>query len=165
VQISIEVPYDEQLLRRTLRFLMRGPMRKIRICGVALIAVGLVLLAVIGWHPEPLPIGVIALGLAFLIVIEPMTLAQAMRQQSSMIRSTSRIMLDNEWASVTFPLCESRMRWAGVARVVETPEVWYVMFGKVQAMTIPKNAMTDEQRAELAEFLRTVKPTTAAAGR
>jgi hypothetical protein len=48
---------------------------------------------------------------------------------------------------------ESRFRWAGLSRVVETPEVWYAMFGKLQAFTIPKGPMTEEQRAEFAAFV------------
>jgi hypothetical protein len=41
---------------------------------------------------------------------------------------------------------------------VETPEVWYAMFGKMQAFAIPKDPMTEEQRAEFAAFAAALQP-------
>ena len=56
------------------------------------------------------------------------------------------------------PLAESRFRWAGLGRVIEAAEVWYVMFGKIQAVTIPKDPMTEEQRVEFSAFIAGSRP-------
>jgi hypothetical protein len=158
VHISLEVPYDERRLRRTLQFILRPQMRRIRVMGGFLIILG-VLIAV----PNPptaegpnslVPVAVILAGLFFVFAVGPFSVARAMRYQTVAIRDSAHMTLDDEWVTVAYPLGETRMRWAGVDRVVETPEVWYVMFGKMGAFTVPKDTMTADQRAELAAFIR-----------
>jgi len=61
--------------------------------------------------------------------------------------------LDEEWVTIVAPLAESRLRWAGISRIIEAPEVWYAMFGKQQAVAIPKDLMTEEDRATFAAFV------------
>ena len=39
------------------------------------------------------------------------------------------------------------------------PEVWYIMSGKVQAATFPKDPMTEEQRATFAAFVGRLRST------
>jgi hypothetical protein len=151
VQISMQVPHDEKRLRRTLRFLLRPQLKLIRIMGGVLIVLGLVLVAL---DPsDPIAYLAMILGLLFVVAVAPIAMAQSMRAQSDVIRDGFHVTLDDEWVTVAYPLAESRFRWAGLGRVVETPEVWYIMFGKVQAVTIPKAPMTDEQRAEFAAFV------------
>ncbi|WP_248959997.1 YcxB family protein [Sphaerisporangium perillae] len=126
-------------------------MKLIRILGGVLIVLGLALLAL---DPStPLAYLAVILGLLFVVAIAPITLTWSMRAQSNVIKDGSHVTLDDEWVTVTYPLAESRFRWAGLGRAIETPEVWYIMFGKIQAVTIPKDPMTDEQRAEFAAFV------------
>jgi hypothetical protein len=151
MQISVWVPYDEQRLRRTLQFILRPQLKFIRIMGGVLIVLGLVLVAL---EPSmPVAYGAVVLGLLFVVAIAPITVARSMRMQSNVIKDGFHMTLDDEWVTVTYPLAESRFRWAGLGRVIETPEVWYIMFGKIQAVTIPKDPMTEQQRAEFAAFV------------
>jgi hypothetical protein len=145
------VPHDEERLRRTLQFLLRPQLKFIRIMGGVLIVLGLALVAL---EPsDPIAYVAVVLGLLFVVAIAPITVAWSMRGQSNVIKDRFHVTLDDEWVTVAYPLGESRVRWAGLGRVIETPEVWYIMFGKFQAVTIPKDPMTDEQRAEFAVFL------------
>jgi hypothetical protein len=151
MQINIAIPYDEKQLRRTLKFIMKPQMKVVRLAGVVIAVLGLLLVAL-----EPtsaMHYGVVVIGLLFVTVVGPLTLAKTVRLQSKVIRDGQHMTLDDEWLTMSFPLAESRLRWAGLDRVIDTPEVWYAMFGKMQAVTIPKNAMTEQQRAEFAAFL------------
>jgi len=151
VQISMWVPYDGERLRRTVQFILRPQLKLIRILGGVLIVLGLALVAL---DPSAaMAYGAVILGLVFVVAIAPITVARAVRMQSNVIKDGCHITLDDEWVTVTYPLAESRFRWAGLDRVIETPEVWYAMFGKIQAVPIPKEPMTEEQRAELAAFV------------
>ncbi|MFJ6198081.1 YcxB family protein [Micromonospora sp. NPDC092111] len=156
MQISVWVPYDEEQLRRTLQFVLRPQLRPIRILSGVLIVIGLALVAL---KPSaPLAYVALVLGLLFGFAIAPITVAWSMRMQSNVIRDGFHMTLDDEWVTLTYPLAESRFRWAGLGRVIETPEVWYVMFGRIQAITIPKDPMTEEQRAEVAAFVNGLQP-------
>jgi hypothetical protein len=151
MQISMWVPYDEERLRRTLRFILRPQLKRIRILGGVLILLGVALVAL---EPStPIAYGAVVIGLLFVFAIAPITVARSVRWQSNVIKDDFHMTLDDEWLTVTYPLAESRFRWAGLGRVIETSEVWYVMFSKIQAVTIPKDAMTDGQRAEFAAFV------------
>ncbi|MFD2762557.1 YcxB family protein [Micromonospora eburnea] len=156
MQISMWVPYDERQLRRTLRFILRPQLRSIRILGGVLIVLGL---APVALDPSrPLAYVALVLGVLLVSAIAPITVAWSMRIQSNAIRDGHHLILDDEWVTLAYPLAESRLRWAGLGRVIETPEVWYVMFGRVQAVTIPKGPMTQEQRAEFAAFVDGLQP-------
>lgn len=156
MQISMWVPYDEERLRRTLQFLHRPQLKPIRIMGGVLIVLGLVLVAL---EPSmPTAYAAVVLGMLLVVAIAPITVAWSMRMQSNVIKDGCHMTLDDEWVTVTYPLAESRFRWAGLGHVIETPEVWYIMFGKLQAITIAKDAMTEEQRAEFAAFIDALQP-------
>ncbi|MGN9777561.1 YcxB family protein [Micromonospora sp. H33] len=156
MQISMWVPYDEKQLRRTLQFILRPQLKSIRILGGVLVVLGLALAALEA--SSPLAYVALVLGLLFVVAIAPITVARSMRMQSDVIRDGFQMTLDDEWVTLTYPLAESRLRWSGLGRVIETPEVWYIMFGKIQAITIPKDLMTEEQRATFAAFVNGLHP-------
>jgi hypothetical protein len=151
MQISMAIPHDEERLRRTLRFILRPQLKTIRVLGAVLtvLGIGLVVLE----PSDPMSYAMVLLGLLFVLAIAPITVARSMRLQSAAIKAGYHLTLDDEFVTVAYPLVESRFRWAGLDRVVETPEVWYAMFGKLQAATIPKAPMTAEQRAEFTAFV------------
>jgi hypothetical protein len=156
MQISMWVPYDEKRLRRTLLFILRPQLKSVRILGGVLIVLGLALVAL---EPSmPMAYGALVLGPLFVVAIAPITVARSVRMQSNVIKDGFHMTLDDEWVTVAYPLAESRFRWAGLGRVIETPEVWYIMFGKLQAITIPKDLLTEEQRAEFAAFVNGLQP-------
>jgi YcxB-like protein len=163
MQISMAVPYDEQRLRRTLQFVLRPQLKIIRLLGGLLIVIGVALVAL---DPaSPTAYTAVILGVLFVFAMGPYVLARSMRLQTDIIKDGCHITLDDEWATVAYPLAESRFRWAGLKRVIETPDVWYLMFGKVQAATIPKAPMTDQQRAEFAAFVTRLGPFAASSPR
>jgi hypothetical protein len=86
-----------------------------------------------------------------------------MRAHRQVFRHESTVTLDGEWITVVFPQIELRHRWAGVDRVAEGSEAWYVMVGQAQALTIPKDRMTPEQQTEFAAFVAALRATTTAA--
>jgi hypothetical protein len=154
--ISVWVPYDEKQLRRTLKFVMRPQTRLTRAMGALLIVIGLGLAVLV--PTTPVAYGVMVLGVLFAVVIPPITLSHTVRMQSHVIKDGFHLSIDEEWVTVQFPLAESRFRWAGLDRIVETPEAWYIMFGRVQAVAIPKGPMTEEQRARFAAFIAAHRP-------
>ena len=150
MQISLSVPYDEAMMRRTVKVILRPHLRLLNILWVSVIILGLALVA--SDASSTLGYAVAAVGL-MPVVIRPRIVNQAVRQQSRVLKDGAHITLDDEWAMVRYPLAELRFRWAGFDRVVETPEVWYLMFGQAGAFDVPKDRMTEEQRAEFAAFL------------
>lgn len=156
MQMSILVPHDGQLLRRTIRFLIRPQVRLMRVLGAVLTVLGVLLLML----DAPASVGytVVVCGPVLAVGFGPLTTSWALRTQPAALSDTYHLTLDDEWVQVSFPLVETRCRWAGLGRIVETPEVWYVMFGKVQAVPIPKAAMTPEQRAEFAAYVAQQQP-------
>ncbi|MEV0703701.1 YcxB family protein [Saccharopolyspora sp. NPDC050389] len=149
--MSLEVPHDVHRLRCTIRFLSRPYVLLTRILGGVLAFLGVVLVVL----DTSSAVGYAAVvgGLAVVFAIEPIMVAVGMRAQAAAIQHGYHLTLDDEWLHIAYPLAESRCRWAGLDRVVETPEVRYVMFGKAQAMVVPKDVMTPEQQAEFAAFV------------
>jgi YcxB-like protein len=151
MQISLAVPYDEEQLRRTLRFILRPQLKTVRFLGGALTVMGIAMMAL---NPsQPFYYGVVVFGLACLFLIAPVTLTRSVKLQSGIIKDGCHLTLDDEWVTIVYPLAESRCRWAGHDNVIETPEVWYITYGKIQAVAVPKALMTEEQRAEFAAFV------------
>jgi hypothetical protein len=151
MQIAMWVPYDEGRLRRTIKIVLRPQMRLIRILGGVLTVVGL-FLVVAGGSFEVSFLAVV-LGVVFMTLMSPLVVGRTVRMQSHVIKDGYHMTLGEEWLTIVFPLVESRYRWAAVDNVVETPEAWYLMLGKVQSITVPKDAMTEEQHAEFTAFL------------
>lgn len=151
MQISISVPYDEAGLRRTLQFIIRPQVTLSRILGAVLIPLGVAMALL---RPsDSLTYVAVLLGLWWLFAAGPTAVGRSVRAQSNAIRAECQMTLDNEWITAIYPLVESRYRWAGIDRIVDTDVAWHVMFGKRQALTIPKNTMTAEERAEFEAFV------------
>ncbi len=128
MQISIAVPYDERRLRQTLTFALRPQVRAARIGGLFALVLGTLLILL---DPAlPLPYLTVIIGLFMIFGVEPFNVSRSMRMQARAIRDGRHITLDDEWLTVTYPLAESRYRWAGLDTVIETPETWYAMFGR-----------------------------------
>jgi hypothetical protein len=156
VQISLSVPYDAQLLRRTMMFLSRSLFRLIRVLGGVITVAGLLLVAL---DPAYLVAYVfVACGVVFTFGLVPFVVARTLRMQAEAVRQDFQLTLDDEQVRVSYPLVESRFRWAALDRVVETPEVWYLMFGKIQAIAVPKSAMAPEQRDGFAALVARRRP-------
>ncbi len=152
------VPYEEERLRRTIRFVMRHQLNMWRVGGVVIVLLGLFMLMLDSTDS----IGYVftGIGLAFVFVVGRATVAWTLRMQAGAVKDGCQMAISDEWLTVANSLVESRIRWAAFGRVIETPEVWYIMFGKLQAVAVPKELMTDEQRATFTAFVNGLQPTT-----
>jgi hypothetical protein len=162
VQINAAVPYDEQQLRATLTFIIRPQVRRIRVYGWIFIVLGVVTVVTTWTTPDLLPtlggVFLVASGLYFALGVVPMSISRAIRRQPRITRDGYWLTIDDEWLQLTYPLVQSRFRWAGVESIVDTPTAWYVRFSRIQAIAIPKARLSPEQQAEFAGFLAQRQP-------
>jgi YcxB-like protein len=156
VLISTEVRYDADRVRRTVTHLLAPQFRLVRAMGIVLLVLGVLLILL---EPTgPIGYGALVLGLFFLLAMAPITVRRTIGMQPAAARHDHRLTIDDDGVGSSFPLFEHRYRWPMVQRVVETPEVWYLMMGRVQAVVVPKEHLTDDQRAEFAAFLAGFRP-------
>jgi hypothetical protein len=162
VQINAAVPYDEQQLRATLAFILRPQLKRARVYGWIFTAIGVAVVATTLTTPDlGLTLGgvfTVAFGLYFSLGIMPRSISRIIRRQPRITRDGYWLTLDDEWLQVTYPLVQSRFRWAGVESIVDTPAAWYVRFSRIQAIAIPKARLSPEQQAEFAGFLAQRQP-------
>ena len=151
MQISLWVPYDEQRLHRSVREALRPQVRRIRVAGVVLLALGV---AAVALHaPLAASVALLTGGVMLTFVLGPLTARRVLRMQAPMCKDGFHMTLSDEWVAVAYPLFETRIRWAGLDRVVETSDAWHMRSGQLLMTTIPKDLMSDAQRAEFAAFL------------
>ncbi|MFI9010908.1 YcxB family protein [Actinosynnema sp. NPDC053489] len=156
MELSIRVPYEEQRLRRMVEFVLRRPVRKLRIAGALMTACGVLLpLTGTGWF---LPAVLVALGLVYLFAMRPYLLWQSMRSQHDATRQDYRLTLDEAGFAMEGETYEQRIAWSTLQRVEEEPDAWFLVLGKQQALAVYKDLMTDDQRAAFAELLSHRQP-------
>jgi hypothetical protein len=157
VQITAAVPYDEQQLRATLAFILRPQVKRIRIYGLFLLVCGLIAfplaLSEADFVATVVGLMLLVLGVYFVFAVRPLAISRAVSRQSRLTRDGYWLTLDDEWLGISYPLLQSRYRWAGLESITDTPQAWYVRFSKYQALAIPKAPLTPEQQAEFAAFL------------
>ncbi|HEX5997757.1 MAG TPA: YcxB family protein [Jiangellales bacterium] len=156
MQISLLVPFSETRLRRTLQFLIRPRVKTARTRGVALIVIG-VGLAVLK-PGDTLTYVAVIIGLWLAFGAGPTAVGLSVRHQPSTLKEDCHLALDNEGITLSYPRVQTRYRWTGIERIVETDEAWYAMVSKRQALTIPKDRMSAEQLAVFAAFVADLKP-------
>ncbi len=152
MRISLSVPYDERQMRRTLTFLVGRQAKIARLVGAVGLFAGILLLMFrtpVVWAPYV----VLAASLYLLFGMVPVTVAWSMRSQAAAAKEDMQLTLDEEGITLAAPRAESRLSWAGIDRMEETAEVWYAMFGKLQAVPIPKDLMTEAERTTFADFV------------
>ncbi len=151
MQISLTVAYDEARLRRALQFILAPQVRTTRIIGAVMFAAGLPLAVI---RPgQAVAYVALLLGLWFVVGAGPVGASRALRTQPALNKQEYRLTLDDEWISRVYPEHEARYRWTCVTHVVETPSDWYAMLSQAQALPIPKDLMSEAQRAEFAAFV------------
>ncbi|MFC8531467.1 YcxB family protein [Nocardia sp. NPDC057227] len=151
MHITIDLPYDEHLLRRTLRHLLRRSVLIYRILGLSVALVGALLALADGTRE----LGIVYIAAGFLVAVlsGPLLLRWVIRRQSPALTAAVRMTFTDEHFSASGPLFEARYHWAIFSSITDTPEAWLLMVGKFQAITVPKAAMTADQRQTFAAFL------------
>lgn len=155
------VPYDEALLRRTIEYILQPHVKRFRPIGIALVVLGVLMAALdvsryVLWAP------MVVAGVFCAFVVKPMMIGSTVKQQWSGIKADFRLDADEEWVSFSYPAFQSRIRWEAMEKVVETPDAWLLVLGKIQATAVPRSAMTPEQVAEFTALLARRRPPVAA---
>lgn len=162
MNISFSVSHNEQRLRRVIKFLVRRQLKWLRIIGVVMAAAGVAALvtdSLSTWTGTVLAIT----GAVFAVLLEPYAVAHSMRVQSLVAREGYVMTLEETHVAVNAHSYSWRFSWSILDQIVDTPDAWYLMFGKIQAHAVYKELLTEEQRAEFTAFLarrQTVRPTT-----
>lgn len=152
MQILLSVPFDKARLRRALTFLIRAERKGSGFWGAVITVAGAAL-----WLLRPtdsLPYLAVAFGMYIMFLQVPHLVALSIRRMSPLNTYPSQAVLDDEGVTVSFALGHTRLLWAAASQIVERPDAWLIIFGPLNFMMIPKDVMTEEQRAEFAEFLR-----------
>lgn len=145
------VAYDEQRLRRLIKFLLRRTMIRLRVLSAFFAALGIVLL-IVASRPV-LPIAVIVGAVVLATLVEPWAVRLSVRAQPSVVREGYQLTLDDNGIAMKSGVYDSRMAWSTLDRVEERPEAWYLMFGQAQALAVYKDQMTPQQREQFAGFI------------
>ncbi|QQQ78287.1 YcxB family protein [Saccharothrix sp. 6-C] len=151
MRIILQVPYDEQRLRRTIKFVLRPSVKKLRLAGAVMAPLG-VLLLLLGVGPL-VPLLLIGLGLLYAFALEPFMVRQSLRAQNPVVRQGYQLVVDDAGFTMEAEAYAQRMAWSTVQRVEEQPDAWFLVISKVQALAVHKHLMTEEQRAEFAALL------------
>ncbi|MER5267866.1 YcxB family protein [Actinosynnema sp. NPDC002837] len=151
MQISVHVPYDEQRLRRALKFVVRPQTKKLRVLGMIMVpAGGLMWLTGSDW---PFPVLLIVLGLAYAFLLEPFMVRQSLRALNPSARQDYELTLDEAGFAMKAESYEQRLAWSTIQRVDEQPDAWFLVIAKNQALPVYKDLMTEEQRVLFADIL------------
>lgn len=156
VQISMWVPYDQKRQKQAVKFVLRSQLISIRAAGAGMVVLGLVLLA--QEISTALAYFLMMVGVFWAVAVPPLTVRQTIAKQSGLAKDGCHLTLDDEGVTTAHPLIESRVRWAALSHVIETPEVWYLVLSKMSALTVAKTLMTEDQRATFAEFVQGLRP-------
>ncbi|MFD1149860.1 YcxB family protein [Saccharothrix hoggarensis] len=157
MQISMWVPYDEQRLRRSARFVLRSSMTRLRVATlvVALSGAAVMLLTDLG---SPTLLGATIAAACVALVMEPVAVRQVVRTQGAVMRPGYQMTLDDAGVEMRGAAFTTRFGWPALERIVEQPDAWYLMFGKMQTMVVYKEFLTPEQGAEFSAFLSWPQP-------
>ncbi|PSL52205.1 YcxB-like protein [Saccharothrix carnea] len=150
------VPYDEQRLRRSLKFVLRRNVKRLRVIGLIMAALGAVLMLVTG--PTITTILLVVLGLVYAVAMEPLLLWQSLRALNPATRQDYRLTVDEAGITMKADAYEQRLAWSTIQRVDEQPDAWFLMITKAQALGIYKNLMTAEQRSQFVAILAQRQP-------
>lgn len=156
MQISIRVPYDEQRLKRMLKFVLRRSVKRIRVLGVVMAVIGVGLMAVTS---VSIPmVAVVVGGLLYVFGAEPFLVWQSLRSQNESIRQDYELVVDEVGVEAKSASAATRLAWSTIQRVEEEPDAWFLVISKVQALAVYKDLMTGEQRAQFAGILAQRQP-------
>jgi hypothetical protein len=157
VEISIRVPYDEQRVRRSLKFVLRRNVKRLRVLGLIIAVLGAVLMSFTG--PTITTIALVVLGLVYTFGMEPLLVWQSMRAgQNAATRQDYQLTVDEAGFAMKGESYEQRLAWSTVQRVEEEPDAWFIVLSKAQALGVYKDLMTEEQRTAFAAILARRQP-------
>jgi hypothetical protein len=120
-----------------------------RLYGAALIALGLIMVAVpsIG-----LAVLLVAVGAA-LILLPEVALMRAVRRRARLAEGPTTIEITDERLRSSNPMASTDVAWSALDRVTENDEFWFLRLVSKQVIILPKQHFTPGQQGELAAFL------------
>jgi hypothetical protein len=156
VHIVIDAQPDPALWRATFRHLLRPGLLRLRVIGgvLALFGVLVILLAAAGsdgiW---PLGVLLIAMGLAYALLVPARALRASLRRLPPMLQQPQRIELTDRSVRMASPLVSSEYAWAAFVRTQEIQGVLLLMIAKNQVFPVPIGGLPPFELAQLREFL------------
>jgi len=158
VQIRFDVPADPAYPGRVAAVLSRVRLRRFGYIGGALVAVGVIGLAIsrqVDWghRISPLCVALVVGGLLSLLYAPWVRLRARRRSSRYAVEGGYDITDDN---IMMYSGSQSGgIAWDGVDRVVDTPEFWIVYVARMPATVIPRHFMTAEDAETLRTFMAT----------
>jgi len=161
MQMHVNLPPGNAWLPLAVRQASRRGLTRLRIVAAALIVIG----GLSAWSGLSLTTGVtdpsdVVVGGA-VIVVGVLWLWLARRAPGRAVKLQPRYMLTEPGvieitdAGVTqiYPSARIAFAWSAFVRMVETPQMWLLYTGRISVIYVPKEPLTEAERAELADHI------------
>jgi hypothetical protein len=150
---TFEAQPTERQIAAAARHVSRRGLLIARSLGAFLVLCGVIML-VIPQLTDSLAAVYIALGLAFGLVVPPISIRRATRNSMRVVGRPTTYQIDAGGVRTSSELSDSLFRWPLINAVDELPDLIVLRVGKVQFVPLPVAALPPERRAALATFLR-----------
>jgi hypothetical protein len=150
---TFEAQPTERQIAAAVRHVSRRGLLIARSLGAFLVLCGVIMLVI----PDPtasLAAVYIALGLAFGVVLPPISIRRATRDSRRLVSSPTTYQIDAAGVRTSSELSDGVIRWPLFSAIDELPDQILVRVGKVQLVPLPVAALPPERRAALVTFLR-----------
>jgi hypothetical protein len=151
--MRIEIPAGSPLVPIALRRIGRARLRLIRILGASLVLMGL--LVMLRGRPVDIGLGVVAIVIGGYVIAIPLLLIRyGMRGLPRYVRSEPAVLeISDTGVRQAYTHVRTEHEWPAVERVVEHPDMWILYLSRTLALYVPKEPLTDAQRAEIGSLL------------
>ncbi len=151
--VRIDIPAGSPWLPVALRRIGRARLRLIRILGGFLILLGL--LVMLNRRPVDIGLGVVAIILGGYVIAIPLVLIRyGMRGLPKYLRSEPGVLeISDTGVRQTYTHVRSEHDWPAFERVADRPDMWILYLSRSLALYVPKQPLTDAQRAEVSGLL------------
>jgi drug/metabolite transporter (DMT)-like permease len=159
MHIIVDTQPDPALWRAAFRQVLRKSMRRVRILGAILAALGvlLVLLAVAtdGDDAAALILGIflVVLGALYVLYLPVRALQLSLRRMPPALQQPQRFELTEQYVEVTSPLIFTRYAWGAFVRIQEAPGLLMLMLSRNQTLPVPLGGLPPEDLARLRNFV------------
>jgi drug/metabolite transporter (DMT)-like permease len=159
MHIIVDTQPDPALWRAAFRQVLRKSMRRVRILGAILAAIGLLLVllaaATGGDDAAPLIFGIflIVLGALYALYLPVRALQLSVRRLPPALQQPLRIELTEQYVEVTSPLIFTRYAWGAFVRIQEAPGLLMLMLSRNQTLPVPLGGLPPEDLARLRYFV------------
>jgi hypothetical protein len=151
--VRIDLPAGNPWLPIALRRIGRGRLLLIRVLGGFLILLGL--LVMLTRRPLDIGLGLVMIIIGGYVIAIPLLLMRyAIRGLPRYLRSEPGVLeISDTGVRQTYTHVRSEHDWPAFERAVERPDMWILYLSRSLALYVPKQPLTDAQRAEITGLL------------